>query len=136
MKKTHESINAIIQAAKILEMDTNHVSDGYHTFGELYEHRIVIYIALCRIYEHHCSDTQWKTTEGRKNFVWKSRAHSDGSVWDGWFIMGIGRTKGEQITYHLPESKWNDCAFAETLDKAPEWDGHTSADVLERLMRL
>lgn len=64
---------------------------------------------------------------------WRSRLHHDGSAFDGWFIIGIGKEKGEQITYHLPERMWSDCDWAETLDRAPEWDGHTSADVLERL---
>lgn len=26
--------------------ESNGVSDGYHTFGELYEHRVVLFIAL------------------------------------------------------------------------------------------
>ena len=68
--------------------------------------------------------------------VWKTRMHSDGSVWDGWFILGIGEEPGKQITYHLPESKWDECIFADEYIKAPEWDGHTSADVLERLKQL
>jgi hypothetical protein len=50
--------------------------------------------------------------------------------------MGIGKEKGKQISYHLPLSRWDETYFAETLDKAPEWDGHTSADVLERLKTL
>lgn len=115
---------------EISNVDTNLISDGYHTFGELYEHRIILFIALCKAIKIIYNETRVF------NPIWKSKVHSDGSVWDGWFILGIYKTKGEQITYHLPESKWNDCDFAETLDKAPEWDGHTSADVLERLKNL
>ena len=37
----------------------------------------------------------------------------------------------KQITYHLPLSKWEETGFAETLEKAPEFDGHTPDDVLE-----
>ena len=109
-----DKINALIAEG----CDTNLISDGFHTFGELYEHRIVLFIALCCMV--------------KKN-VWRSRAHSDGSVLDGWFILGIGYAAGEQITYHLPMSKWAETDFAETLDKAPEYDGHTSDDVLRRL---
>lgn len=43
---------------------------------------------------------------------------------------------GTQITYHLPIDRWEECSFAETLDKAPKWDGHTSADVITRLKNL
>lgn len=97
-------------------------SDGYHTFDELYEHRIALFIALCYNIAAHLS--------------WKSKVHSDGSVWDGWFILGINKAPGKQITYHLPMSKWDACYFAQELDKAPEFDGHTSADVLERISKL
>lgn len=118
---------------KISEMngDTNDISDGYHTFGELYEHRISIYIALCKIHDKYCYESL-----GIYSNVWRSKLHSDGSAWEGWFILGIGKEKGQQITYHLPISKWDETNFADTLDKAPDWDGHTSNDVLERLKGL
>ena len=105
--------------------------DGYHTFGELYEHRIVLWIALCKILY---DDPQYQT--GQKADVWRSKLHSDGTSFDGWFVMGIGRNKGEQITYHLPISKWEETEFAETREKAPEFDGHTGDDVLERIKNL
>jgi len=113
-----------------LEVDvekTENVSDGYHTFGELYEHRIEIWIISCLFAK------RLFVMGAGKTFPWRSKKHSDGSVWDRWFILGIGMEKGEQITYHLPIERWDDCEFAETLEKAPEWDGHTSNDVLERL---
>lgn len=31
--------------------DEMEVSDGYHTFDELYDHRITLYIALCRTFK-------------------------------------------------------------------------------------
>ena len=69
--------------------------DGYHTFDELYDHRITLYIALLR--------TQTKFSYiGAERRPWRTKAHSDGSLWDGWFILGIGLEKGKQITYHLP----------------------------------
>jgi hypothetical protein len=34
---------------KACGMDTNRISDGYHTFGELYDHRIQLFIALCKM---------------------------------------------------------------------------------------
>jgi hypothetical protein len=101
------------------------VSDGYHTFDELYEHRVTLYIALCKMYMR---------TTGFK--PWRSKLHSDGSSIDGWFVLGLMDEPGKQITYHIPDSKWEQTAFADTLEKAPEWDGHTSDDVLERLANL
>ena len=101
------------------------VSDGFHTFDELYEHRISLYIALCRTLEHY-----------RAAQVWRSRLHSDGSAFQGWFVLGIGVAQGEQITYHVPWSRWEETDFATERDRAPEWDGHTAAHALLRLQEL
>jgi len=106
--------------------------DGYHTFNELYEHRIALWIALCKQRAtHNCN-------RGQYHNVWRSKNHSDGEPAFGgtWFVIGMGRGKGEQITYHLPIEKWNECEFAETIEKAPEFDGHTSDDVINRLKEL
>jgi len=100
------------------------ISDGYHTFDELYEHRITLFIALCKKSQDFIVD------------VWRSQIHSDGSNYDGWFILGIGKETGKQITYHIPNSLWEETNFAETLKKAPEFDGHTPQDVLLRLKQL
>jgi hypothetical protein len=106
---------------KVLSVDTNKISDGYHTFESLYEHRIELWIALCR---------------QRREWAWKSKVHSDGTVWEGWFILGMGITKGEQMTYHLPMKYWKQIPDIETVKKAYEWDKHTEEDVLERLKGL
>lgn len=110
------------------------MSDGFHTFDELYEHRITLYIALAK----QLGQIEDEADEHGmpEHLVWRSKLHSDGSSFDGWFILGIDKNKGEQITYHLPLSKWEETNFAETLELAPEWDGHSSADVLERLKKL
>lgn len=90
----------------------------------MYNHRIALWIALCR-------------AKSEAGFVpWRSKVHSDGTAIDGWFILGFDWARGKQITYHLPMGRWSETEFAHTLDKAPEWDGHTSADVLERLETL
>ena len=106
------------------------ISDGYHTFDELYEHRHTLFITLCRLLA-----TKYNLQDDG-NGVWKSKIHSDGTSMPGWFVMGILTIPGQQITYHLPDSKFDECYFAKTLDKAPEFDGHTSEDVLNRLKRL
>jgi hypothetical protein len=99
--------------------DMSKVSDGYHTFEELYAHRHWLFIALCR----HRQD------------VWKSKRHSDGSMFKGMFIAGIGTKNGKQITYHLPLKLWREVR-GETLDFAPPFDGHTSQNVVHRLKSL
>ncbi|MEO0852714.1 MAG: hypothetical protein AAFY15_04335, partial [Cyanobacteria bacterium J06648_11] len=62
-----------------------------------------------------------------------SKLHHDGSSFEGWFIAGI-QLKTGQITYHLPMRLWDKCGAFETLDRGKEWDGHTSEDVVKRLL--
>lgn len=121
-----EEINKIIKDEKL---NTNKISDGYHTFEELCDHRIVLFIVVCNyLYQ------QLGAGLGDK-IPWKSKLHSDGTSWEGWFIAGIGQKKGNQISYHLPIKYWDDLRVV-AYDKAPEWDGHTSKDVVERLLNL
>jgi hypothetical protein len=102
--------------------------DGYHSFSELYDHRIALYIALCRmvVQGQNYNDTP----------VWRSKLHFDGTSFDGWYILGIDSRTGSQISYHLPLSTWDQTDFAETRERAWPWDGHTSDDVLERLKQF
>lgn len=99
------------------------ISDGYHTFDELYDHRITLYIALCKALND-------------KEYIWRSSVHSDGSNYDGWFLLGIRDLPGKQITYHIPNERWEETNFAQTLKIAPLFDGHTSQEVLERIKSL
>lgn len=121
----------INQEIKDVLDDRSGISDGYHTFEELYDHRVMLFMALCKaLYDHHPST---HFPYGIK--VWRSWKHSDGSQLPGWFIMGLGKIQGRQITYHLPEKVWELTEFAETLEEAPAWDGHTPEDVLDRIKK-
>lgn len=101
---------------------TGDVSDGYHTFDELYAHRHALFAALCRTLSHR---------------AWRAKAHHDGEAFEGYFIAGIDLALGgadKTVTYHLPLSDWDLLdAVDTTLDRAPEWDGHTPSDVVDRL---
>lgn len=116
--KKEEVINNLIQKEKC---DTNLISDGFHTFGELYEHRITLFISLARIMQ----DRTWVV-------IWRCKTDEE------WFVLGISKKEGTQITYHLPISKWEETNFAHTFKREdkPPFDGHTSQDVLERLKLL
>lgn len=114
--------------------DIGTVSDGYHTFRELYQHRALLFCLLIR------HDPQ----------AWKSRLHADEAALEGWFIAGTtlpcaskdtasGAPRRrpslqEAITYYLPAALWDLCQVKE-VPKAPPWDGHTSLEVLDRLRR-
>ena len=116
---TVEDINKAIQ--ELPDNKAGKISDGYHTFDELYDHRITLFIALCH------------ALEGYHKF-WKTYLHSDGTKWDGWFIAGITFDEGGQITYHIPEDRWEELDVPE-IAKAPEYDGHTPKDVIDRIKK-
>lgn len=106
-------------------IDTNMggISDGYHTFDELYEHRHALFLSLMSL------------LPGQS---WYSSLHDDGSSYSGWFIAGINLPylKGSgTITYHLPDRLLEQAeqTGATHLEKAPPWDGHTAHDVVRRL---
>lgn len=101
--------------------DPGEVSDGYHTFNELYAHRCTLFLALISC---------------RPEISWISKKHHDGSAWEGWFIAGVELETGT-VTYHLPSEMWVDASNtgATILERGKEWDGHTSADVVDRLRK-
>lgn len=107
--------------------ETGQVSDGYHTFDELYDHRCLLFLAF--------QSLLFQTTGFSDKYAWKSKNHwTDGKVepvWDGWFVVGV-EVSETQITYHIPMKYWSLASVPE-VDSGPEYDGHTSADVIERL---
>lgn len=109
------------------------VSDGYHTMSELYEHRYALFCALVKIYDNYI------TPLGTSISCIKSKLHHDGTMFDDSFIVMMGILKMDttrvQISYHYPLSWWDKFNIME-MDRAPKWDGHTSDDVLKRLMEL
>lgn len=108
--------------------------DGYHTFDELYEHRFALFEALTKSFLAWGNSIGGRRVEPERDWsVWRSRLHNDGSMYDGWFIVGVGKEPDEQITYHIPDRLWDSFDHCETLERAPEWDGHTPDDVLKRL---
>ena len=113
------------------------VSDGYHTMEELYEHRIALFAALINIVSGIESGVERREIPGEWliGMAWKSRLHSDGTMFEGgYFIAGINFGE-EQISYHMKE-KWWDKFECQELERAPKYDGHTSKDVIERLFKI
>ena len=102
-----------------IETEVGKVSDGYHTFDELYEHRCILFVALMKT---------------NPDISWRANNHDDGSSFDGWFVAGMELMTGD-VTYHLPNNMWEmlDNVGIKTSNKAPKWDGHTAGDVVKRL---
>ena len=97
---------------------TGETSDGYHTFNELYHHRMVLFSVVCNSY---------------KDKAWKSKLHADGTMFDDYFIVGVTTAEGN-YSYHYHIDNWN-YFDVEVLDKAPDWDGHKPSDI-GRLLSL
>lgn len=98
------------------------VSDGYHTFDELYQHRSILFLALMQVFPL---------------LSWYSLKHDDGTMFDDMFIVGMNLPTG-QITYHLEIDPWlNVISLLDVcrVDQAPTYDGHTSEDVVERIIQ-
>ena len=98
------------------------LSDGYHTFNQLYHQRAVLFACIVK---------------QNKNKAWKSFKHSDGNYcFDSngeWFIVGVDTPQGS-YTYHFAKEYWDmfDC---QELECGKEWDGHSEEDVT-RLLSL
>jgi hypothetical protein len=105
------------------EVDSSRISDGFHTFAELYEHRHALCLALMHAIPQHC---------------WFSWRHADGEPCfggDKWFIVGFDLPGGSTVTYHLPADLYlvAQATGAAEMTQGLPWDGHTSVDVPPRL---
>jgi hypothetical protein len=99
------------------------VSDGYHTFNELYDFRKAYNALLFNEY-----------AKQRKYSVYKSKLHSDGELpfGGGWFVVGCQLSTG-QITNHYELKDW-DLFIVPEVARASVWDGHTAQEALQRLL--
>lgn len=114
---------------------TDNISDGYHTFWELYEHRIALFIALCKCLSEE--DRQVTQDTPVLYRCWKSKQHWDGSpMYEWYFIAWIWDELWKQISYHLPIKYWNRLDCPEVWHSPSNFDWHTSDDVIQRLLDL
>ena len=114
-----KSINKMIVDAKETGWSSKSISDKWHTFDELYFHRMILFLSL---------------QLAHKDRSWKSKQHHDGTMFDDSFIVGIDTPDG-QYSYHYDLEYWDLFKAIKELDKAPEYDGHTPKHI-ERLFSL
>jgi hypothetical protein len=112
----NESIKKLKEQDKI---ETSLISDEYHTFDELYFHRMILFSVICKMF---------------KKEAWRSKKHYDNTMFDDYFIVGVNTPNG-QYSYHYHKNFWNYFDEIKELEKDPEWDGHTP-DNIERLLSL
>lgn len=96
---------------KKFEIVENDISDGYHTFNELYEHRCLLFLVIARA----CAD----------KFYWRPD-------FEGWFVLYWESPEG-QISYHIPNKHLHLIQEHVERDDAHVFDGHKGEDVLHRL---
>ena len=100
--------------SKTFKIVDNDISDGYHTFDELYDHRCLLYVHLCLLNHNLCA---W-----RPDF-------------EGWFCLYFNSLAG-QISYHVPNKYLPLIEPLIVRNDTEFYDGHTSANVVDRLKTL
>lgn len=105
---------------EIPEGEIGNLSDGYHTFNELYHHRAILFSVICN---------------SMPDKAWKSKLHDTGDMYDGMFIVGIETPEG-QATYHYDIEPYWDMFKVKELEKAPKWDGHTPQVAIDRISKI
>jgi hypothetical protein len=96
--------------------EAGNVYDGYHTFNELYDHRCLLFIALCQ------------QLKDKIEVGWKPH-------YDGWFLFYAKLPNG-QISYHIPDKYLDLITGSIELREDYEWDGHKPNDVVDRLIEF
>ena len=120
----HENINPIIVAMKDTGvLNTKKVSDKYHTFGDLYDHRNYLFSVIC---------------SQNKDKSWKSKKHFDEEndpMFNGDFVVGINTPLGV-VSYHCKLEFWDLFDDVKEIPNAPEYDGCTQDETFARLRSL
>lgn len=98
------------------------LSDGYHTMQELYDHRCALTAVLA-------------TIGAIGGDSWRSKQHhpEDDPMFAGYFIVGMELPAGT-VSYHYPLADWDRFEAVTVLEHSPKWDGHDSAEVVDRLL--
>lgn len=101
--------------------DKGEISDGYHTFNELYYYRMLYNAAFFNMLP--------------KEWVHKSKRHNDGEecFGGGWFIVMANLPTG-QVSNHYELKDWDLFQIPEK-EVADRWDGHTPQEAADRLYK-
>lgn len=123
-KKFYQLVELVPDSIVQTKTDLGQISDGYHTFDELYHYRALYNAAFFNEHYHY---------QGTKTH--KSRKHSDGKFCfdaDGeWFVVMTELPTG-QISNHYHSDYW-DLFRVPEQETADVLDGHTPKEAAERL---
>lgn len=123
MRDVIKEMNDIIIKAEAVNFDVSKISDGHHTFEELYKFRLA-YNAL--IFNEWATQCKYK--------VHKSYRHESGELCfgGGWFIV-VAELPTGQITNHYRLDYWDWFKIPETEKALLAYDGHTPNDTINRI---
>jgi hypothetical protein len=117
--KNTEKTNKIIHDLKEKGIiDDDLISDGHHTFKQLYDHRTILFAIICN--EH-------------PDISFKTMLHEDGTMFDDMFLALI-QTPAGNYSYHCDLSFWDKFKIPERERSIP-FDGHTPDDI-DRLFSI
>lgn len=125
-EKKEDLSNKMIIAGSIdsVGIDPMEISDGYHTFQELYDQRRTLFYVVCKLLEDQGYE------------VYKTKLHHDGTMFDGHFMVCVESVDGD-MTFHFEERHWDFFKDIPEVERAQKpFDGHTPKDVMDRLIRV
>ena len=123
LNDSYENVLSLIVSK--LGIDKSLISDGYHTFKELYGFRMVYNAALFNMWSRH----------GMYE-VHKSKRHYDGNLcFGGGWIVVIAATPFGQISNHYEEKYSHLFQVPEKEKVLWPFDGHTPDDVYQRMLK-
>ena len=141
------TVDIINNSIKLLPENAakGNISDGYHTFDELYEFKKVYNVALFNEWGKQFDKNQEINIKDEQAFssyrplysVHKSWRHNDGELCFGgeWFIVVAILPTG-QISNHYEAKDWDLFKIPEVDKALYPFDNHTPQDVLTRLKNL
>ena len=116
-------LNNLIQIEKINgNISVKQISDGHHTFEDLYKNRLILFCTLCN---------------SNPDISWKSKKHFNEEkdpMFNGDFIAGINTPEGI-ATYHFKLEFWDLFQIPE-IERAPKYDNYDNATVLKRIYSI
>ena len=117
--------------------DVQDISDGYHSFHELYEFRKVYNALLFNAWAKNYKNEPPGDINRPHYNVHKSRRHHNGEecFGGGWFVV-VAMLPHGQITNHYRMEDWDLFKIPEYEKALFPYDGHSSKDVLMRMTDL
>jgi hypothetical protein len=117
-----DSINNEILNLRKSGTSVKNISDGNHTFADLYFQRMSLLSVICSCYPE---------------LSWKSKKHFDEEndpMYNDDFLAGINTSEGV-VTYHIKLKYWDLFDIPE-IERGPKYDGYNNNEALRRIISL